>query len=201
VYKRSYQKYLDASLKLSRQSKRHFTRTERSALSRKYFIHRAYQPRQLIVSCLSAPNDGLKSESLTAASNLVDVRCKSSYLLKRMAQGEHVQRRGREAIRIAHFVSPRVLLQVILASESFAADDAGVRPDASVNPLVSRQFLVPRKRLAAGFDVALERSLACNNANERYIPVTFQFGRLAIWFICATSIYQRLRINFALIYL
>jgi len=122
---------------------------------------------------LSAANDVevWNLSRICVTSNLIDVRCKaSSSLLKRMAQSEHVQRRRRETIRIAHLVSSRVLLQVILAPESFAADDAGVRPDASVNPLVSRQFLVPGEGLPAGLHVALERSLACNDGNERYIP-------------------------------
>jgi len=141
---------------------------------------------------------GLKSGNrICVTSNLVDVRCESSSLLKRMAQSEHVQRRRREAIRIAHLVSPRVLLQVILAPESFAADDAGVRPDASVNPLVSRQFLVPGEGLPAGLNVALERSLACNDENECYIPARRTVCARDMIYPCN----QCLRINSATIYL
>lgn len=64
-----------------------------------------------------------------------------------------------------------MLLQMVLTSESLATNDAGMRPNTSVNPLVSRQFFVSGERLSAGLYVALERSLPCNNENACYIPV------------------------------
>lgn len=76
-----------------------------------------------------------------------------------MIQSEHAQR-GRDAIRIAYLVSSRVFLQMILASESLTANDAGMRPDTGVNSFVPRQFLVPGEGLPAGLDVAFERPLA-----------------------------------------
>lgn len=115
-----------------------------------------------------------------AASDLVDVRRESSDLLKRMAQGEHVQRRCRETIRVAYFVRSRVLLQMVLAAEAFAANDAGMRPHAGVNPLVPRQLLVPGEGLAAGLDVAFERSLACNGMeNETFYVFPLERSRFA----------------------
>lgn len=104
-------------------------------------------------------------------------------LLKRMAEGEHAQRRRRDAaVRIAHLVGPRVLLQVILTAESLAANGAGVWPHAGVDPLVPRQLLVPGERLPAGLDVALERSLACNNREKSTNIRNISISRLFLFF-------------------
>lgn len=56
-----------------------------------------------------------------------------------------------------------MLLEVIFASKSLLAKDTRVRPNASVNSFVSRQFLISSEPFPAGLNVTLERSFTCRN--------------------------------------
>lgn len=86
-----------------------------------------------------------------------------------MPQCQHSQCCRGHSVGITILVCPRVLLQVILPSETFSAYKARMRTNPGVYPLVPRQLFVPRERLPTTLCVAFERSLACNEkSNEIY---------------------------------